>query len=135
MHAVFSSIRFVRGLFEGTDYDKKRFDGVPLCVLKAKSRDPDAKKVASQILGAFDALEKRYLRKLKIIIYLAPDQPNVAHEIYTIKVSYHEGLPALDVDGLEQLKTSASALIRGTLHLTEGLDHLPLTRGNKFIDE
>ena len=47
MHAVFSSIRFVRGLFEETDYDRKRFDGVPLCVLKAKSRDPDAKKVAS----------------------------------------------------------------------------------------
>ena len=82
---------------------------------------------ASQILGAVDALEKRYLRKLKMIIYLDPDQPNVAHEIYTIKVSYHEGLPALDVGGLEQLKTSASALIKGTLQLTEGLDPLPPT--------
>ena len=62
-----------------------------------------------------------------MIIYLDPDQPNVAHEIYTIKVSYHEGLPELDVDGLEQLKTSARDLIRGTLQLTEGLDDLPQT--------
>ena len=128
MRALLSSIMFVRGLFEEQDYEKKSFDGVTLCVrLKDKPKDPDAKKVASQILGAFDALEKRYLRKLKMIIYLDPDQPNVAHEIYTIKVSYHEGLPELDVDGLEQLKTSASALIRGTLQLTEGLDDLPQT--------
>ena len=128
MRALLSSIMFVRGLFEEQDYEKKSFDGVTLCVrLKDKPKDPDAKKVASQILGAFDALEKRYLRKLKMIIYLDPDQPNVAHEIYTIKVSYHEGLPELDVDGLEQLKTSASALIRGTLQLTEGLDALDPT--------
>jgi len=127
MAAFLSSIMFVRGLFEETDYEKKSFDGVPFCVLKPKSKDSDAKKVDRQILGAFDALEKRYLRKLKMIIYLDPDQPNVAHEIYTIKVSYHEGLPELDVDGLEQLKTSASALIRGTLQLTEGLDDLPQT--------
>ena len=125
MTALLSSIMFVRGLFEETDYEKKSFDGVPFCVLKPKSKDSDAKKVDRQILGVFDALEKRYLRKLKMIIYLDPDQPNVAHEIYTIKVSYHEGLPELDVDGLEQLKTSASALIRGTLQLTEGLDALP----------
>ena len=118
---------YVRRLFDEQDYVKKRFDRVPLYILKANSKDPDAKKVASQILGAVDALEKRYLRKLKMIIYLDPDQPNVAHEIYTIKVSYHEGLPALDVDGLEQLKTSASALIRGTLQLTQGLDALPTT--------
>ena len=61
MAAFLSSIMFVRGLFEETDYEKKSFDGVPLCVLKAKSKDKDAKKVASQILGAFDALEKRFL--------------------------------------------------------------------------
>ena len=127
MLALLSSIMYVRRLFDEQDYVKKRFDRVPLYILKANSKDPDAKKVASQILGAVDALEKRYLRKLKMIIYLDPDQPNVAHEIYTIKVSYHEGLPALDVDGLEQLKTSASALIRGTLQLTEGLDDLPST--------
>ena len=47
MAAFLSSIMFVRGLFEETDYDRKRIDGVPLCVLKAKARDPDAKKVAS----------------------------------------------------------------------------------------
>ena len=127
MLALLSSIMYARRLFEEQDYVKIRFERVPLCILKANSKDPDAKKVASQILGAVDALEKRYLRKLKMIIYLDPDQPNVAHEIYTIKVSYHEGLPALDVGGLEQLKTSASALIRGTLQLTEGLDPLPPT--------
>ena len=61
MHALLSSIMFVRGLFEEQDYEKKSFDEVPFSVFKAKFKDPDAKKVASQILGAFDALEKRFL--------------------------------------------------------------------------
>ena len=86
-----------------------------------------AQKVTSYLIGAFDALEKRYLRKLKIVIYLDPEKPDEAHEVYSVKVSYPDGLPALDVDGLGRVKRSASDLLRTTLELTDGLDPLPNT--------
>ena len=98
--ATVSNVMFVRGLFGEDDYNMKSFDGVLLRILKAKSRDPMAQKVASYLIGAFDALEKRYLRKLKMVIYLDPEKPDEAHEVYSVKVSYPDGLPARDVDGL-----------------------------------
>ena len=53
---------YVRRLFDEQDYVKKRFDRVPLYILKANSKDPDAKKVASQqggiTCGAIDEPRK-----------------------------------------------------------------------------
>ena len=124
---------FVRGFFDEDDYERKSFDKVPLRILKEKSNNPMAKKVASWLTGAFDALEKRYLRKLKMVIYLDPEKPDHAYEVYSIKVSYPEGLPALDVDGLGQVKQlgqvkrSTKDLLETTLKLTQGLDPLPST--------
>ena len=63
--ATISNVLFVRGCFDEDDYQRKSFEGVPLRILKAKSKTLMAKKVASWLTGAFDALEKRYLRKLK----------------------------------------------------------------------
>ena len=125
--ATVSNVMFVRGLFDEDDYDMKSFDGVPLRILKANPKNPMAQKAASHLRGAFDALEKRYLRKLKMVIYLDPKKPDEAHEVYSVKVSYPDGLPALDVDGLGRGKRSASDLLRTTLELTEGLDPLPNT--------
>ena len=59
-----------------------------------------------------------------MVIYLDPEKPDHAHEVYSIKVSYPEGLPALDVDGV---KRSTKDLLKTTLLLTEGLDPLPKT--------
>ena len=85
--ASFSNILFVRNCFDEQDYVKKVLNGerrVPLRILSSKSTNPEAKKFASQLSGALDALEKKYLRKLKMVIYLDPEQDQ-AHEIYTIK--------------------------------------------------
>ena len=112
---IFSDILFVRKCFDEDDYAKKSFDGVPVRILKAKSKDPMVQKITSYLVRAFDALEKRYLRKLKLVIYLDPEKPEQAHEVYSIKVSYHEGFPALDVVGLENLKHSTNSLLKTTL--------------------
>ena len=130
--ATISNVLFVRGFFDEDDYERKSFEKVPLRILKEKSNNPMAKKVASWLTGAFDALEKRYLRKLKMVIYLDPEMPDHAYEVYSIKVSYPEGLPALDVDGLAQVrlgqvKRSTEDLLKTTLELTQGLDPLPST--------
>ena len=127
--ATISNILFVRGFFDEEDYERKSFEGLPLRILKAKSKNLMAKQVASWLTGAFDALEKRYLRKLKMVIYLDPDEPDQAYEVYSIKVSYPEGSPALDVDGLVG---STKDLLKTTLELTEGFDSLPNTKYLSF---
>ena len=122
----FSNILFVRGCFDEDDYAKKIYDGVPCRILKEKSKDPMAKKVASWLKGAFDALEKKYLRKVKMVIYVDPEQPEQAHEVYSIKVSYPEGLPTLDVGQVEP-SSVATELLKNVLGLTQGLEPPPKT--------
>ena len=131
--ASFSNILFVRGCFDEEDYAKKVLNGdrrVPLSFLKSKSTNPEAKKFASYLSGALDALEKKYLRKLKMVIYLDPEQDQ-AHEIYTIKVSYPEGM--VGVIGLSEVKKSTTSLLYNTLLMTEGLDPLPETAYLGFV--
>ena len=126
--ASFSNILFVRNCFDEQDYVKKVLNGerrVPLRILSSKSTNPEAKKFANQLSGALDALEKKYLRKIKMVICLDPEQPDQAHEIYTIKVSYPEGM--VGVIGLSEVKKSTTSLLYNTLLMTEGLDPLPET--------
>ena len=125
--ATVSNVLYVRGLFDEDDYAMKSFDGVHLRIIQANTRDPMAQKVSSYLIGAFDALEKRYLRNLKMVIYLDPEKPDEAHEVYSVKVSYPDGLPALDDDGLGRVKRSTFDLLKNTLEITEGLDPLPNT--------
>ena len=91
MSATISNILFVRNIFGDDDFAKKSLDGVPLRILKEKSSDPRARSFATFLLEAFDALKKKYLRTLTMVILLDPTIPEVTHEAYTIKVSYPGG--------------------------------------------
>merc|ERR1719318_1346867 len=128
MSATISNILFVRNIFGDDDFAKKSLDGVPLRILKEKSSDPRAKTFATFLLEAFDALKKKYLRTLTMVILLDPTIPEVTHEAYTIKVSYPGGLPTCEVLGeLGQVQNSTRDLLKGVLMLTEKLDPLPET--------
>ena len=128
MSATISNILFVRNIFGDDDFAKKSLDGVPLRILKEKSSDPRARSFATWMLQAFDALKKKYLRALTMVILLDPTFPEVTHEAYTIKVSYPGGLPTCEVLGaLGQVQNSTRDLLRGILMLTETLDPLPET--------
>ena len=128
MSATISNILFVRNIFRDDDFAKKSLDGVPLRILREKSSDPRVKSFANWLLGAFDALKKKYLKALTMVILLDPTFPEVTHEAYTIKVSYPGGLPTCEVLGeLGQVQNSTRDLLEGILMLTETLDPLPET--------
>ena len=128
MSATISNILFVRNIFGDDDFAEKSLDGVPLRILKEKSSDPRARSFATFLLEAFDALKKKYLRTLTMVILLDPTIPEVTHEAYTIKVSYPGGLPTCEVLGaLGQVQNSTRDLLKGVLMLTEKLDPLPET--------
>ena len=120
MSATISNILFVRNIFGDDDFAKKSLDGVPLRILKEKSSDPRARSFASWLLDAFDALKKKYLRALTMVILLDPTLPEVTHEAYTIKVSYPGGLPTCEVQGaLGHVQNSTRDLLKGILMVTE----------------
>ena len=129
MTATISNILFVRNIFGDDAFAKKSLDGIPLRILKEKSSDPRAKSFANWLVGAFDALKKKYLRGVTLVILLDPASQEDAHEAYSIKVTYPGGLPSCEVVGtiLGQVQNSTKNLLQAILMLTEGLDPLPET--------
>ena len=127
--ATISSILFVRNIFQNNAFAKKYLDGIPLRILKEKSTDPRAKSFANWLVGAFDALKKKYLRGVTLVILLDPASQEDAHEAYSIKVTYPGGLPSCEVVGTMpgQVQNSTKNLLQAILMLTEGLDPLPET--------
>ena len=99
MTATISNILFVRNIFGDDAFAKKSLDGIPLRILKEKSSDPRAKSFANWLLGAFDALKKKFLRAVTLVIFLDPASPDDAHEAYTIKVTYPGGRHSCEVVG------------------------------------
>ena len=128
MTATISNILFVRNVFGDDAFAKKSLDGIPLRILKEKSSDPRAKSFANWLLGAFDALKKKFLRAVTLVIFLDPASPEDAHEAYTIKVTYPGGRPSCEVVGtLGEVQGSTRNLLQAILVLTDGLGPLPET--------
>ena len=128
MTATLSNILFVRNIFGDDSFAKKSLNGIPLRILKEKSSDPRANSFANWLVGAFDALKKKYLRTMTLVIFLDPAFPENSHEAYTIKVSYPGGVPSCEVVGaLGQVQNSTRDLLQAILVMTDGLDPLPET--------
>ena len=66
-------------------------DGLPLKILKGKNENPGAQKVANWLMGSFDALEKKYLKELMLLVYKDESNPDIVEEMYTFKFSYPGG--------------------------------------------
>ena len=86
-------------------------------------------------MGAFDALEKNYLRELIFLVYLDPTKPEVIEEMYTFSFSYNEGIITMGLGKdstkekkkvkMEELKGETQALLRQISMVTQGLQNLP----------
>ena len=86
-------------------------------------------------MGAFDALEKNYLRELIFRVYLDPTKPEVIQEMYTFSFSYNEGIITMGLGKdstkekkevkMEELKGETQALLRQISVVIQGLEKLP----------
>ena len=99
------SNRCLRCVFDENAYNKKSLDGVPLRILNSRTSCDKAKTFCKWLLGAFEAIEKKYLRELALVIYEDAAPPEEVKEVYTVKVSYPGGLPSCKV-GNEQFVES-----------------------------
>ena len=65
-----SNITYLRSMFPGEAYSNSSMDGLPLKILMDKNKCKAAATLASWLVGAFNALKRRYLRELLFIIYV-----------------------------------------------------------------
>eukprot|EP00092_Neocalanus_flemingeri_P039037 GFUD01042496.1.p1 GENE.GFUD01042496.1~~GFUD01042496.1.p1 ORF type:complete len:572 (-),score=175.95 GFUD01042496.1:146-1861(-) len=131
-----SNITYLRGMFPEMAYANRSMDGLALKILKGKNECPEAQSLANWLMGAFDALEKKYLRELMLVVYEDPTKPDVVQELYTFKFSYPDGqatcqlLQGKEGNEVKNINTddiyrSTQSLLRTLIVLTQGLNNLP----------
>jgi len=131
-----SNITYLRSMFPEEAYSNRSMDGLPLKILMEKNKCKAAATLAGWLVGAFDALERRYLRELLFIIYVDPALPDKVHEMYTFKFSYPGGKVACQMLQGEEKKEvenihpdtiykSTQNLLRSIISITQGLSPLP----------
>ena len=135
-----SNITYLRTMFPEVAYANRSLDGLPIKILKAKNECPEALKVANWLLGAFDALEKKYLKEPILFLYKDKTNPDIVEEMYTFKFSYPEGQTTCQLlQGKEEVKKkisdndvykSTQNLLRTLVILTQGMN--PIS-GDSFL--
>ena len=131
-----SNITYLRSMFPEDAYANRSMDGLPLKILREKNKCEDAGTLARWLVGAFEALEKNYLKELLLIIYLDSACPDKVYEMYSFKFSYPGGQVSCQVLQGEEMKEvqavhpndvyrSTQQLLRSIIQLTQGLKPLP----------
>ena len=64
-----SNIAYIRNIFPEEAFANKSLDKMPLKILKQRSPCKDAGIAASWLLGAFEAIEKEYLKVLALSLF------------------------------------------------------------------
>ncbi|XP_041472437.1 HORMA domain-containing protein 1-like [Lytechinus variegatus] len=130
-----STVTYLRTIFPEHAFGDRSLEDLNLKILRDDSACPGACQVIKWMKGAFDALDKRYLRAMIIGMYTDPSDPNTAIETYTFKFSYSKHGPDVDIyrnkekiTGAHteaQTKRATLQLLRTILVLTQSLKLLP----------
>ncbi|XP_030845046.1 HORMA domain-containing protein 1 [Strongylocentrotus purpuratus] len=130
-----STVTYLRTIFPEHAFGDRSLEDLNLKILKDDSACPGACQVIKWMKGAFDALDKRYLRAMIIGMYTDPSDPNTAMETYTFKFTYSKNGPDVDIYRNEekitgahteaQTKRATLQLLRTILVLTQSLKLLP----------
>ena len=75
---------FLRSMFSEDAYAKKSLGGMPIQILREKSGNEEAKMLSKWLLGAFEAIELKYLRDLVFFFYIDKDKPEEVYEKYVL---------------------------------------------------
>ena len=136
LRSSISNIVYLRNIFEEDAFADKSLSGLKLKILKEKSGNEKAETFASWLVGAFDAIERNYLRELVFFIYLDEDKPEDVHEKYTYKFNYNDGEAEIEMTGddkvggkqsmdMKSIQETTRALLRSILVTTQALQPLP----------
>ena len=98
---------------------------------REKSGVVEANTLARWLKASFDALERKYLRELTLLIYLDPAKPEEVQEKFTFSFCYKDGVANISLGfnqstvDMSKLKGDTEALLRHIVMVTQGLGSLP----------
>ncbi|XP_031432159.1 HORMA domain-containing protein 1 isoform X2 [Clupea harengus] len=101
-----STITYLRGLFPEKAYGSKYVEEQKVMILRDERSCPGAKQIVQWMHGCFDALQKKYLRMVRLSIYTDPEDPQKVTECYQFKIQYTEKGPLIDFESNSNKKVS-----------------------------
>ena len=140
-----SNITYLRAMFPENSYANRSLDGLPLKILRENSNTPAAASLVGWLQGAFDAMEKGYLREMMLMIYLDKEKQDEIYEMYTFKFRYGGDNRAhcqVLQDGKEfakspvtddQLYNSTQAMLRAIIVIVQGNLNLGIFQSYPFL--
>ena len=130
-----SNIAYPRSMFPEEVYAEKSLGGLKIKTLKEKTDNEEARTLTKWLIGAFDAIEKSYLREMTFIIYLDEHNPEDVHEKYTFHFKYDdEGEASFSMSKLDEkkkktemsnIRETTRSLLQNIVVMTYTLDPLP----------
>jgi len=130
-----SNIAWLRSMFPEDVYAEKRLGGLKIKTLREKTDNEEAQTLTKWLIGAFDAIEKSYLREMTFFIYLDEHKPEEVHEKYTFHFMYdNDGKASFSMSKLDEnnkntemsnTRETTRSLLRNIIAMTNSLDPLP----------
>ena len=71
-------------MFSEDAYSKKSLSGMPIQILREKSGNEEAEILSQWLIGAFEAIELKYLKDLVFFVYIDEDKPEEVYEKYVL---------------------------------------------------
>ena len=71
-------------MFSEDAYVKKSLSGMPIQILREKSGNEEAEILSQWLIGAFEAIELKYLKDLVFFVYIDEDKPEEVYEKYVL---------------------------------------------------
>ncbi|XP_045129425.1 uncharacterized protein LOC123515077 [Portunus trituberculatus] len=126
-----SSITYLRNIFPEKSYYEQHLDGLKLKLLIDNSSCRASNMVVSWMRGCFQAIERKYLKRLVLAI-LNRDNLKETYETYTYKFRYTDdgpvmtspGGPEIAIQG-EDTRRATQKMLRTILFLTQNMKPLP----------
>ena len=130
-----SNIAWLRSMFPEDVYAEKRLGGLKIKTLREKTDHEEAQTLSKWLIGAFDAIERSYLREMTFFIYLDEHKPEDVHEKYTFHFKYdNDGKASFSMSKLDEnnkttemsnVRETTRSLLRNIIAMTNSLDPLP----------
>ncbi|XP_062394832.1 HORMA domain-containing protein 1 [Sardina pilchardus] len=101
-----STITYLRGLFPERAYGSKYVEEQKVMILRDERSCPGAKQIVGWMHGCFDALQKKYLRTVRLSIYTDPENPQKVTECYQFKIQYNKNGPQMEFESNSNKRVS-----------------------------
>ena len=76
-------------MFSEDAYAKKSLSGMPIQILREKSGNEEAETLSQWLIGAFEAIELKYLKDLVFFVYIDKDKPEEVYEKYVFTLIFN----------------------------------------------